>query len=91
MPKVSIVIPVYNMEKYLRQALDSVVNQTLRDIEIICIDDCSPDNSRAILEEYAQKDSRIKLIINEKNKDFIGRNFSNCRNGRNKKREIIFY
>ena len=45
MPKVSIIIPVYNVEKYLRQCLDSVVNQTLKDIEIICVNDCSPDNS----------------------------------------------
>ena len=43
--KVSIIIPVYKVEKYLRKALDSVVNQTLKDIEIICINDCSPDNS----------------------------------------------
>ncbi len=67
MPKVSIIIPVYNVEPYLRKALDSVVNQTLRDIEIICINDCSPDNSLAILEEYAQRDSRIKIINQETN------------------------
>ena len=59
MPKVSIIVPVYNVEPYLRQVLDSLVNQTLSDIEIICVDDCSTDNSRNILEEYAQKDSRI--------------------------------
>ena len=62
MPKVSIVIPVYNVEKYLPQCLDSVINQTLEDIEIICINDCSPDNSIKILNEYAEKDSRIKVI-----------------------------
>lgn len=67
MPKVSIILPVYNVEPYLRKALDSVVNQTLRDIEIICINDCSPDNSLAILEEYAQRDSRIKIINQETN------------------------
>lgn len=66
MPKVSVIIPVYNVEKYLRECLDSVVNQTLKDIEIICINDGSPDNSLAILEEYAKKDSRIR-IINKKN------------------------
>ena len=59
MPKVSIIVPVYNVETYLRQVLDSLVNQTLSDIEIICVDDCSTDNSRNIFEEYAQKDSRI--------------------------------
>lgn len=62
MPKVSVIIPVYNVEKYLRQCLDSVVNQTLQDIEIICVNDCSPDNSFAILEEYKSKDNRIKII-----------------------------
>ncbi|MCL2115030.1 MAG: glycosyltransferase [Methanobrevibacter sp.] len=62
MPKVSIVIPVYNVEEYLRTCLDSVVNQTLEDIEIICINDGSTDNSLSILEEFAKKDNRIKLI-----------------------------
>ena len=60
MPKVSIIMPVYNVEAYLRQCLDSVVNQTLRDIEIICVDDGSMDGSAAILQEYASKDSRVK-------------------------------
>ena len=62
MPKVSVIIPVYNVEKYLRQCLDSVVNQTLRDIEIICVDDGSTDGSAAILAEYAEKDTRFKVI-----------------------------
>lgn len=60
--KVSVIIPVYNVEKYLRQCLDSVVNQTLRDIEIICVDDGSTDSSPQILEEYAAKDPRIRVI-----------------------------
>lgn len=62
MPKVSVIIPVYNVEKYLRQCLDSVINQTLTDIEIICVDDGSTDSSLAILEEYASKDDRIKIL-----------------------------
>ena len=62
MPKVSIVIPVYNVALYLREALDSVINQTLKDIEIICINDCSTDNSLEILKEYALKDSRIRIV-----------------------------
>lgn len=62
MPKVSVVIPVYNVEKYLRQCLESVVNQTLRDIEIICVNDGSKDGSLAILEEYAARDSRVSII-----------------------------
>ena len=66
-PKVSIVVAVYNIEKYIREALDSVVNQTLSDIECICVNDCSTDNSLAILNEYAQKDSRIKVFSMDKN------------------------
>ena len=65
-PKVSVIIPVYNTEKYLRQCLNSVVNQTLKDIEIICINDGSTDNSLQVLNEYASKDSRI-IVINQNN------------------------
>ncbi|MCL2305494.1 MAG: glycosyltransferase [Planctomycetaceae bacterium] len=61
-PKISIIIPVYNVEAYLRQCMDSVVNQTMRDIQIICINDGSTDGSRAILQEYADQDSRIEII-----------------------------
>ncbi len=62
MPKVSVIIPVYNVEKYLRQCLDSVINQTLKDIEIILIDDGGKDLCPRIIDEYAAKDSRIKAI-----------------------------
>ena len=62
MPKVSVIIPVYNTEKYLKECLDSVINQTLADIEIICVDDGSTDNSLAILKQHAEKDSRIKIF-----------------------------
>lgn len=64
--KVSVIIPVYNVEKYLAQCLDSVINQTLKDIEIICVDDGSPDNSGKILDEYAARDARIR-VIHQKN------------------------
>ncbi len=64
-PTVSVIIPVYNVESYLRQCLDSVVNQTLRDIEIICVNDGSTDGSPAILEEYRKKDPRITVISQE--------------------------
>ncbi|MBR6099173.1 glycosyltransferase family 2 protein [bacterium] len=67
MIKISIIIPVYNVEKYLRQCLESVINQTYTNIEIICINDCSTDSSLEILNEYAQKDNRIKIINNETN------------------------
>lgn len=63
--KVSIIIPVYNVEKYLRQCLDSVINQTLRDIEIICINDGSTDGSADILREYSSADGRITVITQE--------------------------
>lgn len=63
--KVSVIIPVYNVEKYLRECLDSVVNQTLRDIEIICINDGSPDNSLSILQEYAKRDFRFVIVDQE--------------------------
>lgn len=66
MIKVSIIVPVYNVEKYLRECLDSLIGQTLKDIEIITINDGSPDNSLQILEEYAAKDARVK-VINQKN------------------------
>lgn len=62
MIKISVIVPVYNVENYLIQCLDSIINQTLKDIEIICVDDCSPDNSIAILEEYKNKDNRIKIV-----------------------------
>ena len=61
-PKVSIIIPVYNTEQYLRQCLDSVINQTFKDIEIICINDNSTDGSYNILKEYADKDDRFVVI-----------------------------
>ena len=65
-PKISVIIPIYNMEKYLNESLDSVITQTLKDIEIICINDGSIDNSLTILKEYEKNDKRIK-IINQKN------------------------
>jgi glycosyltransferase involved in cell wall biosynthesis len=66
--KISILVPVYNVEKYLCKCLDSIVNQTYKNIEIICVNDASTDNSLAILNEYAQKDSRIVVIDKKTNK-----------------------
>ncbi len=65
MPKISVIMPTYNVEKYLASALESVINQTFGDIEIICINDGSTDNSLHILEDYAAKDKRIKIINKE--------------------------
>ena len=61
-PKVSVIIPVYNVEKYLRECLESVVKQTLEDIEIICVNDGSTDHSPEILDEYAEQDKRIRVV-----------------------------
>lgn len=67
MAKVSVIIPIYNVEDYLAECLESVINQTYTDLEILCINDCSTDHSLAILNEYAQKDSRIIILENEIN------------------------
>lgn len=64
-PKVTIIIPVYNVEEYLSACLDSIINQTFKDIEIICINDGSTDNSRKILRKYKRLDSRIKVVNQE--------------------------
>ena len=65
-PIVSVIMPVYNGEEYLRQCLDSVINQTLKEIEIICVDDGSSDGSLDILKEYAAKDTRI-IVLQQSN------------------------
>ncbi len=65
MPAISIIIPVYNVEKYLRRCLDSVLNQTFTDWEAICVNDGSPDGSAAILSAYAARDARFKVITQE--------------------------
>lgn len=74
MTKVTIIVPVFNVENYLRQALDSLINQTLSDIEIICVNDGSTDNSLSILEEYAASDSRFKIINQENQGQGTARN-----------------
>ena len=60
--KVSIILPIYNVEKYLDRCMDSLLNQTLKDIEIIMVDDGSPDNCPQMCDEYAKKDSRVKVV-----------------------------
>ena len=92
-PKVSIIVPVYNVEKYLSKCLNSLINQTLREIEILCVDDGSTDNSAKILENFVQKEQKrneflisrgwkIIRIISKKDK-YINKNefltvFSHC-------------
>ena len=65
MSKVSIIVPVYNVEKYLKRCIDSLINQTLKDIEIIVVDDGSTDNSGQIIKKYQEKNSNIKYCKKE--------------------------
>lgn len=67
MPKISVIIPIYNVEKYLDKCLWSVREQTFKDIEIICVDDCSPDESYLIVQRHAAEDPRVSLIRHEVN------------------------
>ena len=71
-PFISIIIPTYNVESYIARCLDSCINQTLHNIEILVIDDCGSDDSIAIAQHYADKDSRIRIIHNEKNLGTFG-------------------
>ena len=71
-PLVTIIIPVYKTEQYLRRCLDSVCNQTYKCLEIICVDDQSPDSSIDILNEYAARDPRIVIVRNERNLGLAG-------------------
>ena len=64
--KVSVIIPMYNAREHVRECLDSLINQTLKEIEIICVNDGSTDDTQSILEEYAKKDERI-VILNQEN------------------------
>ncbi len=74
MNKISVIVPVYNVEQYLAKCLDSVINQTYKNLEIICVDDGSSDNSGRILDEYAAKDERIKVIHGENRGVSVARN-----------------
>ncbi|OOB79965.1 MAG: hypothetical protein BEN18_02230 [Epulopiscium sp. Nuni2H_MBin001] len=74
MPKVSVIIPVYNAQQYLEQCLNSIIKQSLKDIEIICVNDGSTDNSLNIIKEYAKKDKRVKVISQDNQNAGIARN-----------------
>ena len=63
--KISVIIPVYNAEKYLKQLLDSITGQTISEIEVICVDDGSTDSSAQIIKDYMSKDERIHLLTQE--------------------------
>ena len=66
--KFTISIPIFNRAQYIPETIESVIKQTYTDLEIICVDDCSTDNSAALLRDYAQKDSRIKILTHKENK-----------------------
>ncbi len=72
MSKISVIVPVYNVEDYLKQCLDSLINQTYKDIEVIVVNDKTPDNSQKIVDEYKKKDRRIVSIIHDVNKGLGG-------------------
>ena len=69
--KVSVLVPVYNVERFLPRCLDSLIAQTLRDIEIVCVNDASPDRSAAILADYAARDPRIRIITKTANEGLM--------------------
>ena len=69
--KISVIIPCYNVEKFIREGLDSIISQTYKNLEIICVNDCSTDNTLNILEEYSRADKRIKVFSNDKNEGLI--------------------
>ena len=64
-PIISVIVPIYNVEEYLPKCLDSILNQTFSNIEIICVNDGSTDGSRKVLEEYKKRDFRIKIVDKE--------------------------
>ena len=70
-PEVSIIIPCYNVEKFIKDCLESVINQTFKNIEIICINDGSTDSTPEILKKYSNIDNRI-IVVNQKNKGLSG-------------------
>lgn len=75
LPKVSVIVPVYNSAKYLHESMNSIINQTLREIEIICIDDGSSDDSLEILKTFAKKDPRITVLSQKNLYAGVARNF----------------
>ncbi|AUM75889.1 glycosyltransferase family 2 protein [Paracoccus jeotgali] len=66
-PKISVIVPLYNTERYLTKCLESIMAQTLREIEIICVDDCSPDKSAELVSQFAKQDKRVRLIRHDQN------------------------
>ncbi len=74
MPRISVIVPVYKVEMYLGQCVDSILSQTFEDFELILVDDGSPDNSGTMCDEYAKKDSRVRVIHQENQGQAVARN-----------------
>ncbi len=66
-PLFSVIVPVYNAQDYIARALESLTQQSFKQIEIICVDDCGSDNSASVLSEFAAKDTRVKIVKNPHN------------------------
>ena len=69
--KVSVVVPVYNVEKYVGKCLESILHQTMQDFEVIVVDDCSPDGSMTVVKSYADKDPRFRIVTHEVNRGLM--------------------
>ena len=69
--KVSVVVPVYNVEEHIRQCLESIMAQTLQDFEVVVVDDCTPDNSMRVVREFADHDDRFRIVTHEKNRGLM--------------------
>lgn len=76
MTKVSVIMPVYNCENFLKDSIESILNQTLSDLELICVDDGSSDNSLKILKDYERRDSRVKVFALDHRGGGDARNFA---------------
>ena len=87
MPKVSVIIPVYNVEKYLSKCIDSILGQTLRDIEVVCVDDGSTDRSLELLSSYAMRDKRVMILA----QDNMGAGAARNRGLREATGEYVFF
>ena len=87
-PKISIFLPIYNKAKYLKRSISSIQRQSIKDIEIIAVNDCSTDNSLDILNEMMRKDQRIKIINNKKNHGLL---FSRAMGILNSKGEYLMF
>lgn len=90
MTKISVIVPIYNAEKYLRQCLDSIANQSFQDFEVICVDDGSTDSSPEILKEYRESDSRFRVIFQKNQFAGVARN-NGIKIAYNKLRDEGFY